>query len=305
MKSRENKILLAIDFQKQSLISLDYAYYYAKITDAEVVILHVIDEGNFLMKMFRTDEIREKVKSEATRFLKRIEEKLGAAVKVRTILTFGKPYEKIIETAQVESPMFILMGKEEKPGYSYFVGSNTLHVIESSDFPVVTVRGSHYISDESPDKDIVVPLDLTKNVTEQISVAIDFAKYFGSRVRIVSVLNEKSVALEMKLLTKLNRAKEVFEDAGIECTARLIKETKIPVQDVILDFLTEEDSHLVIVMTQAEDKTSQHYLGSSAKAFVERSPVPVCTVNPWPYESSDSFYQLFTDPFGLLHTKTS
>ncbi|NMC99907.1 MAG: universal stress protein, partial [Bacteroidales bacterium] len=42
METRENKILVPVDFGEQSLIALDQSYNIARMVNAEIYILHVI-----------------------------------------------------------------------------------------------------------------------------------------------------------------------------------------------------------------------------------------------------------------------
>ena len=43
MKTKQNKILVPIDFSEQSLIALKQSYNLAKIQDAEIVLLYVLE----------------------------------------------------------------------------------------------------------------------------------------------------------------------------------------------------------------------------------------------------------------------
>lgn len=302
MEEQNNKILLAIDFEKQSLIALEYTVYFARKSKADIVILHVIEEGNFVSKMFSSDDESEKMREGAQELLKDITDKLSDEFNVTSIIETGKAYEKIIEVAKEIMPRFILMGVSEVSGIKRrFVGSNTWHVLEDSPFPVITIRGDQYITDEEKERDIVLPLDLTKNVSEQVAVAVVFAKYFNSRVRILSIVTSQSIALELTLLRRLNRAKKKILDAGVECTATLKKDSKTPVHDAVIEFAREEDSHLIVIMTQEEAHFMEHFIGSIAKGFIEKSDIPVLSVNPWKYESDGSIMNIFVDPLGIYN----
>ena len=52
MKTKQNNILVPIDFSEQSLIALKQSYNLAKIQDAEIVLLYVLEELNPVIKVF-------------------------------------------------------------------------------------------------------------------------------------------------------------------------------------------------------------------------------------------------------------
>jgi len=301
-EKNNNRILLAIDFEKQSVIALEYAVYFARLTGAGITILHVIERESFISRMFTSDEQERLIIDEAEKLLNDLTEKLREEFEVDTIIDRGKAYEKIVEVATTLSPRFILMGKSEEPGFKKrIVGSNTLHVIQESRYPVITIRGSEYIIDENKVRDIVLPLDLTKNVREQVAVAIVFAKYLKSKIRVLSMVTSDLISLELQLLRRLNHVKKEIEQTGIVCTATLRKDTQTPVHDAVIEFAKEGDCHLIIIMTQEEGNIIENFIGSNAKGFIEKSDIPVLTVNPWQYESDDSLMNFFIDPLGLYN----
>ena len=60
MSLLKNKILVPLDFSEQSLIALEQSYNLAKIANAEIVLLYVMEEPTGLLKLFAkpTDEVR-------------------------------------------------------------------------------------------------------------------------------------------------------------------------------------------------------------------------------------------------------
>lgn len=300
-KEIQNKILLPIDFQQQSLIAIEYAVFFAKKTNSELVILHVIEEGNFITKMFTSDEQKKQITLEAQKMLSKLSCRVvEEGLRVSTLTEYGKVYEKIINIANEINPLFIIMGKSETPSFvRTLVGSNAIKVIAHSKSPVITIRGNNYVVETENTKDIVLPLDLTKNVSQQICAATRLGKLLNAPIRILTIVTEESVALEVKLLTALKKAQKAIEATGVKCYTKLMKETQRPIHDVVLDFAKEGNPQLVIVMTQ-QSNIIDSFIGSSANGFIEKSDIPVLTVNPWEYESDETFITTFTDPLGLI-----
>lgn len=300
MKPSENKILFPVDFEKQSLIGLDYAKYFARGTNAELVLLHVIEEGNFLTKMFSSPEIKEKAYTEAEKMLDELVEKMNYDYPISKIIEYGKVYKKITEVAEKINPKFILMGKTEVPGFARkLVGSNAMHLIQETVFPIVTIRGTTFLTDhETTNRDIVLPVDLQKETQEQITAAVSFAKYFDSKIRLVTVLQENSKGTEMKLLTGLDKAKKAIEAEGVVCTSKLIKDTENSLCKVINVYAKQEDAHLIVIMTQDERRIVDYFVGHNALDIIDNAEIPVLSVVP--SSAEDSVFSSFINPLGVF-----
>lgn len=301
MKKEKDVILLPIDFQEQSLIALEYTLYFSRAIDAEIVILHVIEEGNFLTKMFSSDETRKKAKREAEKLLTDVCQKLSEEHTVTTLVECGKVYDKIFEVSERYNPKFIIMGKTEKPSFRRnLLGSNTLHIISESKYPVITVRGSRYITDnDHKNKNIIVPLDLHKEISEQLTTAIEFGRYFESDILIISVLTNRSIKAEIDLMKRLKKARSIVENAGVACCSEIIKEYKKPIHDVVINYAHSQNAHLIVIMTQNELTMVDYFVGSTAQGIINFSDVPVLSIIPWK-DNDDSVFNRFVDPFGVF-----
>ena len=303
METPVNKILLATAFDSQSLVAFEYAIYFSKLTNAEIVILHVVDKGDFLARFFSNEEIEAKAKAKAQEMLEEmiLKNKTQLDAPVTTRIEFGKPYQKILEVAQEIKPRLIMMGKTESAtlGKS-LLGSNTLHVTCEAIFPILTVRSiADTINFNALNKVIVVPLDLTQRVCEQLSAAIEYGKYLNSAISLVSVLNKKSIGLEMQLIQELNKAKLAVEKEGLVCKTSLIKNTTEPIHKLIAEYAKNEAAHLLIIMTQEESSIVKYFVGSTAQEVINQSETPVLSVVPWERDE-DSIFSNIVDPMGVI-----
>ncbi len=305
-KPSANKILLAIDVHQRSTLSLEYAIYFAKDTDTEIVILHVLEETAMLKRLFTSDEQRIKVYTEAKELLDKLLENIetGLGLPARTIIRYGKVYEQIIEVANEIKPKFVMVGKNDSLTLTrQILGSNTVHLIKESMYPIVTVRGQKYILDyENTPKNIVIPLDLTNECSEQITAAIEYGRFFGSKVHILTVQRSQSASLEIKLLTRLNRATKIIQKENVECSFELVKNTVTPVYKLVNKYARKVDARLIIIMTQQERDIVDYFIGKSAQMMLDNSEIPVLSVVPW-IHTEDSVFSIFVDPLGIFDTK--
>ena len=108
MLTKTNKILVPIDFSDQSLIALSQSYNLAKMIDAEIILLYVIEEVNPMIKRLykELDGIHDAVLSN----LKNLAEEKSKAtgLKIAVEIEEGKIYAKITEVAKRLDITFII-----------------------------------------------------------------------------------------------------------------------------------------------------------------------------------------------------
>ncbi len=68
MKTKK-KILVAIDFEEQSLIALKYAKYFAEVSKYDLEVTTVVEESSVFSKMFSSDEMLIKINEETKKTL--------------------------------------------------------------------------------------------------------------------------------------------------------------------------------------------------------------------------------------------
>lgn len=295
------KILVAIDFDEQSIIALKYAAYYAEVANYELEVMAVIEESSFMSKLFSSDEMTIKINEEAKNELAEIVDALNLNIKTNSRVVHGKPHEKIISVAKETNPAFIFMGKSELPKYKRpFVGSNAMHVILESEYPVITIRGNYdFESYKKEHKEILIPLDFEHQTSEQITAAIEFAKIFGAGLRILAVQTSGDKGEEMNLLSNLGKTKKVIEEAGIECASELIQEDKLSIPEIISEIATKNKSALVVIMTRQESRITEYVLGSNARDLISSMDIPVLSVQPWDTKSGSSIFSMLYDPLNV------
>ena len=295
----ERTILVPIDFGSQSLIALDYAKFYSSLTQAKIHLLTVVEETGVIKKFFSPD-IQEKLINQAKSALNGLASEKLTGFEYETHIATGKVYEQIEKLAAELEPMFILMGKTEEVSVAKrFIGSNTLHLIEESDIPVVSIRGKN--SPEQLENTILLPIDVTKPFKEQLNAAIDYAKLFNSKIFALSVDIKDSVAYETQLLTTLNKVKKTIQSAGLQCETEIIESDKSKIVDIISKKADELQPLLTVIMTHDETSLNQIFVGSTAKQIIETLNYPVLSIKPWnPSSEEHPLFKLIYDPMNIF-----
>ncbi len=295
----KHKILVPIDFGSQSLVALDYARFYASRIDAEIILLNVLEESGIFQKIL-TPDLEEKMANQAEMALKQLAAERLQGINHKICIRVGKPYEMIEAVADEHKPLMIVMGKtEELTLKKKFLGSNTMHVIQETVYPVVSVIGQNPVDDLTDT--VFVPMDLSKPVKEQISTAIEFAKIFNARIYAFSVDVSDDIAYETKLLTGMHQVKKAVEKAGIECETEIIEGKKSQVVDLINDRSEKLKPIFTVIMVRDETRVNDFLIGSIAKDILQTVKYPVLTEKPWDEKmETHPLVKVLFDPLNIL-----
>ena len=289
MKRNFNTILVTTDFSEKSLVALEESFNLAKLTGLDITLFHVIrDSGHSLFSMFDGEKSASLKKEYEGRFrseLIKIAEDASkrSGITINPVISSGKEYDKILKAAELLESKFIVSGLNSENIISdkNIIGSVSGRVIRRAKCPVITINNKHTYDGC---RSILLPLDLTVETRQKVSNAIEIAKLFGSKIKIVSVLvSQGDKAIKEKLQQQLKQAEAVISKSGIGCSSELIRKTgehRSPACS-ILNYADEQgDVDLIMIMTQQETGLFEFFIGSSAQEIIRRAKVPVMSIIP-------------------------
>ncbi len=131
---RLNRILACTDFSEDSDLALNYAFSAAAEYDAELTLLHVLENSPSRAK---ADEAT----ADTTERLDRLIPPTGPkTLKIKTAVRIGNPYQQIIQFAQEAQIDLVCMGIRGRGALDIAVfGSTTYRVMQLGPCPVLTV----------------------------------------------------------------------------------------------------------------------------------------------------------------------
>ena len=278
-----NKILVPVGFSEQSLAALKQACLIAKIKKSEVIILSVIEEQSKISGLLIDnpfEEIRNKVKDKLDEISEMHSSKFS--VKVDSMVASGKIYEQIVEVSSMINANLIVMGTNGSPKgvIKKFIGSNAERVVRLSNVPVITIKENTITENFD---NIILPLDLGKETKEKVTFAIEYARYWNSTIRIVSVFLKDNTNEKNILIKNLNQVSNFISNAGVKCTSELIEgEKKQSLGDFVINYEKKFDSDLIIIMTKKEELALSNNLSVTARYIIHNSKIPVMSIKPKP-----------------------
>lgn len=275
--------LVPIDFSESSLFALEHASQVTQLEEKRhlVTLLHVIEGSNFL-PITSASEVKPNQKNALAiegaivRLEKIIAGKTNPNVDYKFIVAGGKVYKKIIEIAEDIEADFIVMGTHGASGLGPFAGSNATKVIHTSPCPVIIVKEQ---SQGAGYKNIVLPLDLTKETKHKVAIAARMAEHFKATIHIIT-FSESDEWLRNKLENNLHQVERYMKDRGIETTTNELTDASGSFASRTLDWAHGKNADLIIIMSDTGFGITEYLFGTYAQQIVNRSPVPVMAVTP-------------------------
>jgi nucleotide-binding universal stress UspA family protein len=280
-----NKILIPIDFQRQSHFALEQSYNLARLLEAEIILIYVHEQSGLFAGIFSNDqnnEILSKIDEQLAEIAGRAS--LAGGIPISYRIEKGRIYSKIVEVAKAIDAQYIVMGthsSEEDEIREKRVGANTSRVIRNSPCPVITINAKHLYPGC---RHILLPLDLTKETRQKVTIAIELAKFYGAGIKAVSALWSKNdPAILSRLYQQGSQVTDFIASAGIECSFEVVEsrggeKTLVP---SILNYAYQQgDIDLIIILTQQEIGIVEYFVGSHAQEFIRLSDIPVMSVIP-------------------------
>lgn len=141
-----DRILIAIDFSENSSYAFDYALMLARQFDAELTVMHVINEPidlrGFYVPHISFEQLEKEIEAGAAGMMENFcREKMGDFTKYTTCIINGIPYEEIIRKAKEDDVSLIVVGTHGRTGLDHIIfGSTAERVVRSSPCPVLSIR---------------------------------------------------------------------------------------------------------------------------------------------------------------------
>ena len=140
------KILTAIDFSESSDYAFEYALTLASQFQAELTVMHVINEPvdlqGFYVPHISFEQLEKEIEEGAEKMMENFcQTKMGDFTRYTTAVVAGIPYEEILRKAAETGASLIVLGTHGRTGIDHLIfGSTAERVVRSATCPVLTIR---------------------------------------------------------------------------------------------------------------------------------------------------------------------
>jgi nucleotide-binding universal stress UspA family protein len=283
------KILFPTDFSPNADKALAHAVRLADFDDGEVIVQHVV--GNYFERhphwatLFDVREIHTFMDGYVAAHMAEILPKEAGKVRVRTVISKGKPADEITSVAEREMVDLVVMGSAK--------GVVTNKVIRMTNRPVLAVSAAQPKVDEvglQKLTKILVATDFSEHSKRVIEYAFDLKRIFDATIYMLYVI-ETGHAIEWAIrqghfvrgMDKMrewagNQLLNLTPDEFVkDPTVIRLVETGTP-GDVIPDVAYEVGADLTILGTHEYGTVHKHLIGTTTDKLLLKTSTPVLTV---------------------------
>jgi nucleotide-binding universal stress UspA family protein len=282
------KILFPTDFSPNADRALAHAVRLANFESGEVIVQHVVDsyfeKHPHWATLFDLHELQKFMDMYVeTNMAASIPKEINK-VRVRPVISKGKPAEEITALANREMVDLVVMGSAK--------GVISNQVIRMTNRPVLAVSSlrPYDRTDEHPIKKIVVASDFSEHSKKVVQYAFDLKAAFNATVYMLYVI-ETSRAIEFavrqgQFTATIDKMREWANNQLINLTpTEFINDPSVirlveygAAGDTIADVAFEVGADLTIVGTHEYGTIHKHLLGTTTDKLLARSATAVLTV---------------------------
>ncbi len=280
---RYRKILVAIDGSESSKHALRESFKLATDEKCWLTVVSVIPQYEGDLGATWISNVNEAMKKPCQIALSEAENMAKKErVLIKTVCEEGEIYERIVDIADAENSDLIVMGRKGMSKLSKaLVGSVTARVIGHSQKDVLVVPNDASIGWKS----IVFATDGSKYSEAATNKVIDFAKSYGSDVKVISAVDvtEEFMARAPGAVEDLvKKAKEIVEDVKRKASSEGIKAEGIvregDAYKVIVNIAKKQKANAIIMGSHGRTGLRRLLMGSVTERVIGHAPCPVLVV---------------------------
>jgi nucleotide-binding universal stress UspA family protein len=237
----KNLYIVMHDFTAVGDAALNYALHLGKRVNTEIKLIHLVSTSSEETKAnSKVDEIISKTD-------------LPSGVKLSKFVGVGSIFDDISTIAKSEGAQLIIMGTHGALGMQKVFGSKAMKVVTSAETPFLIIQKDTVIKDV---KNILVPIDLTKESLQIINIAGDLARIVGDAT--VHVVGEKQNddLLNQQMKNRILIVKNQYDDRQVDCKVEFMTGSG-SYQKKILSYCSDKSIDLIGIAYHSESLLPQ------------------------------------------------
>ncbi|QNK77269.1 universal stress protein [Winogradskyella sp. PAMC22761] len=269
------RILVPTDFSEQAENALKVAAMIAKLNNAEIYLLHMME-----IPMQQTDPGKAKsIIPETLFFMNLAREKFEKIKKqdylkgitVHETVKEDVTFNEIKDSCKEYNIDLIVMGSHGTSGImEMFVGSNTEKVVRSSETPVLVIKNKHQDFKVS---DFIFASDFKNDNKETYKQAIKFAKIFDAKIHLLLVITPNSFMTTYEAKSRILN----FTSGHAFKNYTITIHNDLSVEQGILNVSKDIEADLIGISTHDRQGIAHFFNSSISEDIVNHAKRPVIT----------------------------
>lgn len=274
-------ILTPTDFSETALLAIEHSAFLARISKADLYLLHVIKISEFSYTINNPAAFTNDIQDIELFTLQKLDElakelNIKYGISIKTLVSKGNPSEEIEMAVNNYKIDLVVMGTHGTSGFNeYFIGSNAHKTIKKCNCPILTIKVN---TNKLGFENIVLPVENTYHSLEKVNLTIDLAKLFASKILLLGVQHQTEEIAIKQFHLMIENVEKVILHAGLAFKTSIVNGDNLAEQT--LKFAYENNANLIVVLSDHESELNDSLLGRLAKQMVNHSEIPVLSIKP-------------------------
>jgi nucleotide-binding universal stress UspA family protein len=216
--------------------------------------------------------------SAAERYLSAIAETFDSDT-VETVVRFGRPAERILQTAESRDDAMIVLASHGRSGLGRaVVGSVASRVVQAATRPVFVVRAmrnANGAGEFSPIERVLVPVDGSAFSEQAIAVITEMFKGHDVKMHLLNVIETPRFANQAQSEGYIRWLGEQITETGGSATWQV---TQGNAADQINTISSDQDSNLIAMSTHGRTGLDRFVIGSVAEKVLQEAERPLLLI---------------------------
>lgn len=261
---KKKTIIVAWDFSNVAEYALQHAIRFAEKTNAEVLLLNIVDSESDV----------ENIERQLNIVLEDVERKYN--FKPTFMVKVGSIFSTISEIANEMEALFVFMGTHGMKGMQKITGSWALKVIEGAKMPFVVVQRPPR---DEQFENIVFPIDYKKEGKQKVAWALYLNKLYKSKF-FLYVQNSSDAKIKSQVYSNLVYTKSILDQNGVEYEQVDAPDNKA-YADQVINFAEKISANAIVITVHRQlDITDYMFGAEEQKIIANKALISVITVFP-------------------------
>jgi nucleotide-binding universal stress UspA family protein len=195
--------------------------------------------------------------------------------KIVPMIINGKVAPVLAEEAEKSNASMIVIGTNGASGFEkYWMGSTAVRIVQEATCPTLSIREGFNFN--KPLEKIVVPLNMTTNSRQKLPVAAKMAKYFGSEIHLLGLVENTNHSQTVNIYLK--QAETFLQKQSIPYTSVFMQTNNMA--DEVLGYAETIAADLIVITTEQDKLLASLFIGTYAQQLVHHSRIPILSVHP-------------------------
>ncbi len=257
----KNLYIVPYDFTPVTDKAVEYALFLGQKVSTEIRLLHIAkNKASAIKKVKELENVKNSFD-------------IPEGLTVSTHVTVGDIFVDIGRIATELHAQLVIMGTHGLRGKQYLFGGNAMKILKSVNTPFLIVQEGTEIKEV---ENLVVPIDLTKESMQIVSIAGDMSNIMKAKVNVITE-EQTDEMLKVRIKNRLGIVESEYNERGINANIEFVPQ-KGSYDAKIIDYCLKNNIGMIALAYHSESLFPQ-FDNFAQKLITNKPSLPVLIVN--------------------------